>query len=284
MSFLPDHILHHLRMAADRPDFSGTRYELEEEIGRGGMGVVYRARDTLLDRDVALKIVSTEASEAVLLARLEHPAIVPVYDAGILPDGRHYYAMRLVRGQRLDQFLPREGGLTARLRVFLRVCDAVAFAHSRSVIHRDLKPQNIMIGEFGEVFVLDWGIAQAAAAETRGVAGTPRYMPPDAAQENGHRFDVFSLGRVLEDIAGPAAPPPLAAIAARAAAADPSQRYGSVTDLAADVTRYLDRLPVTAYRESPMERLRRFGARNQVLLLLLAAYLAVKFALFFFRR
>jgi serine/threonine protein kinase len=274
MNYLPDHILAHLRTVAELPDLSGTRYELREEIGRGGMGVVYRAHDTVLDRDVALKIVDAGNSEAVLLARLEHPAIVPVYDAGELPGGRHYYAMRLIRGRRLDQFAQTEPATTARLRAFLRVCEAVAYGHSRAVIHGDLKPQNIMIGEFGEVFVLDWGLA---------AGGTAGYMAPEPAAESRERFDVFSLGRILEGLAG-AGSKPLRAIAAKASLPGPELRYGTVQELSDDVMRYLDRLPVSAYRESPLEHARRFAARNQVLLLLLAAYLFVKLAIFFFPR
>lgn len=275
MNFLPDRVLHHLRQAADRPDLTATRYELQDEIGRGGIGVVYRARDTLLDRDVALKVLDAgdvPDAEAATLARLEHPGIVPVYDAGELPDGRRYYAMRLIRGRRLDEFIRHEPALPARLRVFLKVCDAVAFAHSQGILHRDLKPQNIMTGEFGQVFVLDWGLG-----------GTPRYMPPESAETSRERYDIFSLGRVLEDIKKEEAAAPLAAIAARATAPEPAHRYPSVANLAADIVRYLDHQPVTAYQETLWERTARVTHRNQAILLLLAAYLIVKFALFFFR-
>ncbi|HMF95745.1 MAG TPA: hypothetical protein VKE96_15700, partial [Vicinamibacterales bacterium] len=118
------------------PDVSGTRYEILCELGRGGMGVVYLARDTALDREVALKIVDREgggthdgapaalAQEARILARLEHPGIVPVHDFGELPDGRLYYAMKRVRGDRLDRWLAAGRDLPDRLAVFLRVCDA----------------------------------------------------------------------------------------------------------------------------------------------------------------
>src|SRR5579872_6891061 len=129
MSFLPDRALDHLRQVTERPDFSATRYQLEEEIGRGGMGIVYRAWDAQLDRRVALKVVDasyTVNQEAKLLARLEHPGLAPVYDAGILPDGRLYYAMRLIQGRRLDEFLRQESTLAARLRIFEKVCEAIA--------------------------------------------------------------------------------------------------------------------------------------------------------------
>lgn len=278
MNWVPDSMLDHLREVTEAPDLAGTRYEIEREIGRGGMGTVYRARDTELDRAVALKVIETgPAGEARTLARLEHPGLVPVYDSGALADGRAYYAMRLVEGKRLDEFAREERALSARLRVFEKICEAVAFAHDRGVVHCDLKPQNVMTGRFGEVFVMDWGIANTRAPG----AGTPPYRAPEAVATA--RSDIYSLGKVLEAL-GPL-PRPLAAVAARASANDPVSRYASAQELAADVTRFLDGLPVSAYRESVAERAGRFARQNHVLLLLLATYLVVKFALFFlFRR
>ena len=103
---LSDSVLHHLREVVDLPDLNGTRYQLAEELGRGGLGAVYTARDSQLDRRVALKVMDAAwAGEARLIARLEHPGIVPVYDAGTLPDGRAFYAMKLVAGERADRFV-----------------------------------------------------------------------------------------------------------------------------------------------------------------------------------
>jgi serine/threonine-protein kinase len=275
---IPDRLLDHLRQVTETPDLSGTRYRIEGEIGRGGMGIVYRARDAELDRLVAVKVIEAgPTEEPKTLAKLEHPGLVPIYDSGVLPDGRVYYAMRLVAGKRLDEYLREGPPLAARLRLFEKICDAVAFAHDRGVTHCDLKPQNIMTGPFGEVFVMDWGIANNALP----TAGTPHYRAPEEAHTA--RSDIFSLGRILEDL-GPV-PRPLAAVAARATAPDPGARYISVAELAADVARHLDGFAVTAYRESLTEQALRFARRNQVLLLLLATYLVVKFALFFlFRR
>jgi eukaryotic-like serine/threonine-protein kinase len=272
MTWVPDHLLDHLARVADEPDLAGTPYRLECELGRGGIGIVYQVWDMRLERSVALKVVEAPNREAKILAHLEHPGIVPVYDAGSLSDGRAFYAMRLVRGARLDEFLHRELSLPARLRVFEKVCDAVAFAHDRGVVHFDLKPQNIMTGSFGEVFVMDWGIP---------AAGTAGYLAPESTRD--HRGDVFSLGRILWDVTARERPRALAAIIERAAADEPDRRYQNATELAADVTRFLDGLPVSAYRESTPERLARFVRRNQVLLLLLAAYVAVKLAIFFLR-
>lgn len=293
MPFLPDRTLDHLRRVAEAPDLTGTRYQLEGELGRGGMAVVYRARDTRLERSVALKVMEDAAEhshdEARIIARLEHPGIVPLYDAGELPDGRFYYAMKLVEGQRLDEFLARESTLAERLRIFEKICEAVAFAHSRGVIHRDLKPRNVMVGAFGEALVMDWGVARRVDAPERPgtVVGTPRYMAPEQAAGRPDaadaRADVYSLGAMLEDVAKGERSRPLAAIAAKARSADPGGRYPSVREMADDLSRFLDGLPVSAYRENALERLARYAGQNRTLLLLLAAYLAVRLLLFFLR-
>jgi len=293
MSFLPDRALDHLRDVTESPDFSATRYQVEEEIGRGGMGVVYRAWDSQLERQVALKVMNPGYAinqEAKLLAQLEHPGLAPVYEAGMLPDGRTYYAMRLIQGRRLDEFLRQEAALPARLRLFEKICEAVAFAHNRGVIHCDLKPQNIMVGEFGEVFVVDWGVARAIDGAMLPAAGTPQYMAPEQSnsgvQTLDARTDIFALGRILHDLMIGAdrvtSPPrPLAAIARKASAQNPADRFGDVQQLAADVGRFLDGLPVVAYRDTVPERLARFCRQNSVLLLLFGAYLAVKIFLYF---
>jgi Protein kinase domain len=140
MTGISDAALRHLREIADLPDLDGTPYEILETLGRGGMGTVYLALDHRLDREVALKTVQLPAGsgeeierllrEARVLARLEHPGIVPIHDAGLLPDGRAFYAMKRVRGLRLDEHA-RAVPLPDRLRAFERVCETVAFAHAR---------------------------------------------------------------------------------------------------------------------------------------------------------
>src|SRR5262249_41083504 len=200
-AWLPDSTLEHLRQIADWPDFSGTKYEIIEKLGQGGMASVYVARDRDLDRRVAVKVIQDPAGdpvaqqrmlrEARIIAQLEHPGILPVHDIGFLPDGRIYYAMKLVRGSRLDEFMTHVISLPDPLRWFLRICDAVAFAHAHGVIHRDLKPSNILIGDFGDVLVIDWGLAKGpppsddALGQTlqRYILGTPGYMAPE--QERG---------------------------------------------------------------------------------------------------
>jgi serine/threonine protein kinase len=304
MRWLPDGALDHLREVAAEPDLSGTPYEIAGTIGRGGMGTVYLARDRDLDREVALKVVQLSdpedaermLREARILARLEHPGIVPVHDVGVLPDGRAWYVMKRVKGSRLDEHA-RTLSLPDRLRAFERICEAVAFAHAHGVIHRDLKPENVMVGPFGEVLVMDWGVAKLrgegdkerknGGMGTGGtlygtVLGTPGYMAPE--QERGEverideRTDVYALGAILSFLlqGEEKVPRPLEAIRNRALAAEPEGRYPNVRELSADLGRYLDGLPVAAYRESLIEQASRVFRRYRVPILLVLAYLLMR--------
>lgn len=170
MKSLSDSKVERLRSLAAHPDFSITKYRIVKELARGGMGVVYLAEDPDLNRRIAIKVLNglepdsgiarRMMREAQIIAGLEHPGIVPVHDVGVLPDGRVFYAMKFVQGERLDEYARRVDAIKDRLRKFHAACEAVAFAHAHGVIHRDLKPQNIMIGSFGEVLVLDWGVAK----------------------------------------------------------------------------------------------------------------------------
>jgi serine/threonine protein kinase len=285
--WLPDSTLEHVRQVADEPDLSGTKYRLLGLLGRGGMGSVYAARDLGLDREVAIKVSSEPLrEEARVLAQLEHPSIVPVHDEGVLPDGRRYYVMKRVRGTRLDAWARGEVTLRDRLRLFERICEAIAFAHARGVLHRDLKPQNIMVGEFGEGLVMDWGLArriESPAVPGKAVAGTPGYMAPEQARGDGAatdaRTDVYGLGAVLHSLVGAGAPKPVAALCAKAMAEEPAARYASALELAHDVRRFLDGERVHAYQESLPERVARFATRNRVVLSLIAAYVLVRLLL-----
>jgi serine/threonine protein kinase len=240
---LSDEKLDRLRSLVAHPDFSGTKYRILRELAHGGMGTVYLAEDPDLGRQVAIKVLNaTDADsdlarrmvrEAQIIARLEHPGIVPVHDVGQLADGRVFYAMKLVRGERLDEYAAGLPSIKDRLRKFQAACDAVGFAHAHGVIHRDLKPQNIMIGSFGEVLVLDWGVAKIVdgAGTVRGpeadtlrlpggsqartelrqpdgddtsqgtIIGTALYMAPEQArgdvQQLDERSDVYALGGIL---------------------------------------------------------------------------------------
>jgi serine/threonine protein kinase len=390
MKFLPDQVVARLQTGMQTPDLSGTRYCALELLGQGGMGTVWLARDSILQRPVALKVLAAENSsadlaarlmqEAVVLARLEHPGIVPVHDAGTLPDGRTFYCMKHVEGQTLDRYA-RKLPLRERLRLFQRIAEPLAFAHSRGIIHRDLKPANVMVGSFGEVLIMDWGLAKVMVAtgvssatnqalglvtgdieasspakqvsghvtnaivipsggiqalhhgmdanavppdETQvsgheftravqdplssgalapanvtahgSVLGTPGYMAPE--QERGEvnlidqRTDIFAMGSILESLLqeppgsreGESYSRPLRAICAKAKSPEMSGRYSSVQELAADVGRYLDGLPVTAYRENIFERTARLVSRNRVAVVLVLAYLFMRLLFILFSR
>jgi serine/threonine protein kinase len=320
MTWLPDSALSRLQDVADWPDFTGTRYEILERLGQGGMASVYRAHDRDLDRQVAVKVLHTDAvadsaktrmlREARVIARMEHPGILPVHDLGLLPDGRIYYAMKFVHGLRLDEFLSTTQSLSDRLRVFLRICEAVAFAHSQGVIHRDLKPSNVMIGGFGEVLVIDWGLAKVLSDQTASasaspqappaqpmsgseptlhgsVLGTPGFMAPE--QELGRtdavdqRTDVFGLGALLSSLLTAASPKSLRAISDKARSADPVDRYPSVTELIDDVNNFLNGARVSAFPESLWSTGRRLVLRHRALILLVATYLAVRVVLLLVR-
>lgn len=285
------------------PDFSATRYRLGREIGRGGMGVVYLAEDSSLERRVAIKVLPVELStpamaarlnrEARVLARLDHPNIVPIYDVGALDDGRVYYAMKFVEGTRLDEYRDRAAALPDLLRMFEKLCEGAAFAHARGVVHRDLKPENVMVGSFGEVLLMDWGIAKVEGEEAEApgtVAGTSAYMAPEQARGDaagtGPRADVYALGGILRFLAArfPRPPRPLRAIWEKAMAEDPSARYANANELAAEVARFLDGQRVEAHRESPPERVVRFVSRHRAIVTLVVVYVVVRFLLFFLSR
>jgi serine/threonine protein kinase len=261
------------------------------------MGIVYVARDHVLDRDVAVKVLDVADQkgsraarlqrEALILARLDHPGIVPVHDAGQLPDGRTFYVMKLVKGRRLDDLVSENAGFSDRLNAFARVLDAVAFAHAHGVVHRDLKPENVMVGGFGEVYVMDWGVAQDSTAEGEAtVVGTPGFMPPEQERPRAPvdaRADIFALGALLAHLAGAAAPRALKAIAEKARDPDANRRYQDVESLAADLARFRNQDPVAAYREPLGERAVRLYRRYELPILLLLAYIVMRFALLVFR-
>jgi WD40 repeat protein len=215
------------------PVVDPSRYTIAGELARGGIGRILRARDLQLDRPVAIKEMLAPApgteprfvTEALVTARLQHPAIVPVYDAGRWPGGEPFYAMKLVSGRSLADVISERKSLEERLALLphvLAVAEAMAYAHSERIIHRDLKPANVLVGDFGETVVIDWGLAKDLSrgdgAEAGGAAsppatpamdseltrvgavmGTPAYMPPEqaAGQPVDERADVYALGAIL---------------------------------------------------------------------------------------
>jgi WD40 repeat protein len=218
-------------LALDLPD--DQRYQIAGEFARGGLGRILRATDRRLRRAVALKAMlrsggDAEARflrEALITARLQHPSIIPLYDVARGGDGQLFYSMKLVSGRSLEEAIEAKGTLTARLALLphaIDVAEAIAYAHSRRTIHRDLKPQNVLVGEFGETVVIDWGIAKDLSAPADGAApastddraprdlesgltmdgavmGTPAYMPPEQARGDAvdERADVYALGALL---------------------------------------------------------------------------------------
>ena len=303
MKWLSDDRINHLRELTVNPDFSATKYRVKSELARGGMGTVYLATDTELNRDVAIKVLNSPditsdlheriIREAQIIARLEHPGIVPVHDVGMLTDGRVFYAMKYVRGKRLDEYAAETDLLRDRLRKFQAACDAVAFAHAHGVIHRDLKPQNIMIGSFGEVLVLDWGVAKIREGPSESVGtviGTRHYMSPEQARgEIDHldeRSDIYSLGAILLFLLTdqPKVTKAAYAICSKAMASAKDIRYATASELSEDVGRLLDAEPVSAYRENAVERTSRWVSKNRFLVLLVLAYLLMRIFLIFTSR
>lgn len=225
---------------AGAPVSFADRYERLELLGAGGMGEVWLCRDRVVGRDVAMKVIHSPMArsprrwrfvrEARVQGQLEHPSIVPVYDLGVDPDGLPYFTMRHVRGRSLAEVLRALGegdpetrrrfGRRRLLSIFERVCFSLEYIHRRGVLHRDVKPSNLMLGELGEVYVLDWGLVKllgdegghatiidASNASHTGegtVLGTPGYMSPEQLRgeidELGPWSDVYSLGAILFEI------------------------------------------------------------------------------------
>lgn len=260
-------------------------WRLERPLGAGGMGTVWLATraDGLFTGQVAVKLlhpsmIAGEAAvlfrrEANVLAKLTHPAIARLYDAGVTADGQPYLVLEYVDGQPLDAWIEaHRPTLTQRLDLVVRICDALAHAHAHGIVHRDLKPSNLVVAANGEVKLLDFGIAFLVGETTpeRVQPYTPRYAAPEqrAGRDVTTTTDVYALGLVLGELLDSAAaasgpvPADLLAIAQRASADDPAARYPTVAALAEDLRRYGRHEPVSAYRGGTWYRATRFARRH----------------------
>ena len=324
--FLSSAVVNHLRDVATWPELDDGRYTSIRPIGAGGMGRVFAARDEPLGRDVAIKISHAPVpdsgldarlrQEAQVLAQLEHPGIVPVHSLGRLGDGRIFYVMKLVRGHTLADAPARPLTESAALAIFERIADAVAFAHTRGVVHRDLKPSNIMVGPFGEVLVMDWGVAkileqtrsessgEGAPAPAGGTQagtrmGTPGFMSPEQAAGDvtaiGPASDVYALGALLHWLLLKETPPleaasastamrdhrpriarRLRAVVTKCLAHSPVDRYADAAGVVADLARYRAGEAVEALPETLIDRGARLAAKHLTLIVLIAAYLVMR--------
>lgn len=292
------------------------RFELLEELGHGATGRVYALRDNVLDRTVAVKFLRhvRESArqhflhEARVTASLEHPNIMPVYDVGVTDDGRLFFSMKRTTGTTLGDAIRRahDGGdvpaeflaTDGKVRIFLKLCDALTFAHHHGYVHQDVKPDNIVLGEYGEVLLLDWGSAiriSRQAGDGTHLYGTPAYMSPEQARrENAdERSDVYCVGATLFhallirhptwaqdpqtfwakkrrgeiDVPSPEewrrVPRVLVNIALKAMHPEASRRYQSMLALAEDLKRYQAGLSVTAHHENVVEAFARWHRRNK---------------------
>ena len=299
-------------------------YALGSKLGDGGQGVVYCAGDFGLQRDVAVKRLRPEYNsseiarrefikEARLTASLDHPAIIPIYNLCGDEEGGLSLAMKKLNGISLKKYLDltneryrnvgienfdEETALSKRISLFIKVCEAISYVHSRKVIHCDLKPENIMLGEFGEVYVVDWGIARRLDQpqdDNGKIMGTPRYTSPENLKREkcDYRSDIYSLGVILFEIVtlspafsgqtasevvakvkdgifnplqhsyGFRIPRDLAAVIRKAVAHDPEDRYHSAEDFTADLKAFRRGAEVSANPDSLWRKLLRWTKRNR---------------------
>jgi tetratricopeptide (TPR) repeat protein len=299
------------------PTRNAERYEGARLLGVGSTGVVYSIHDRSLRRRIAVKVLKREAAsadgglasfieEAQLTAALKHPNVLPVLDIDVTAAGQPFFSMNQIEGRTLGDLLLESStgrrheaiaGLNQVISIIIAVCNAVAYAHHQRIVHQDIKPENILIGGFGEVLVLDWGCAARLDGGQRRIYGTPLYMSPEQARRErvDELSDLYCIGATLfhalllrppiwrddpeafwtakkegridapthEEIS--ATPAALLGIALKAMAAEPARRYASVEELRRDLERYQAGQAVTAYREPAWRRFRRWYAANVLL-------------------
>ncbi len=320
-----------------------ARFQFIGYFAAGGMGQVGRARDIAFDRFVAVKslhdkcldkplLVKSFLDECRLNAQLDHPSIVPVYAMGKSAKGNWEVIMKLINGTSLSQFIKQartayeekkinsrqeQYALSSRLEYFLKICEVIDYCHSRNIIHGDLKPDNIMIGHFGEVYVMDWGCSRVIGTVPERIAGTPSYLPPEYLKD--HRvtplIDIYSLGMLLfelvtllrskmgttdskttgnrsrQDIeqlenwhyhSKIKVRPEIRAIIRKALNPDPHRRYQSVKELSSDVRHFIYNEEVSAYPDNFYRKGVRWLCNNQTKFLLAIFLLIGTFCLLLF--
>ena len=299
-------------------DVPGTRFALGEALGTGSTGIVHAVYDAALDRKVALKILGSGAgqddrrsaflNEARLTAAIQHPGVLPVFDLGLTGGGQPYFSMgrlegislgEVVRASRLGSRHPRIAAINAVVSIAIALCQVVGYAHRRRIVHQDIKPDNIFLGEFGEVLLLDWGCAVRLGDRSvkHSVYGTPLYMSPEQSrnESSDERSDQYCLGATLFhllilrlptwhgdnavfwqkkrtgviDPIDPGSrkliPTPLIEIVLKAMAADPNERYASIDIMRRDLENFQAGLAVTAHRESLLQTAGRWYRHNRKL-------------------
>lgn len=314
----------HVQLELNKID---SEYEVGEQIAEGGQGTLFRGRDRKLRRVVAIKSLNSDLiedahqrelfeNEAKITAQLDHPAIVPIYTLNTDDRNGLHLAMKLINGETLKAYLEQicthyklDGvssfdeakSLRNRLEIFLKICDALEYAHSRNVMHCDLKPANIMIGEYHEAYIMDWGIARPIHTDNppKEIAGTPQYIAPELAngQPGDQRSDIFSMGVILFEIVmlkpaftgespdeylerirtgmtesyehffGARVGKDLKAIIQKALQTDPAIRYQNIGELASDLRRYLQDQEVSARPDNPFMKAIRWCHRHRRLIL-----------------
>lgn len=299
---------------SEKESFDGeSRYKIEDKIASGGLKDIFRVFDLKSSRHVAMAFLredldlavdlSSFIREAQVTALLEHPNIIPVYDVGV--EEKPYFTMKLVHGEDLSFYLFKEPNKFSRnefLRVFLKICDAIAYAHSRGVVHLDLKPENIRIDRYGEVLVHDWGLSKRifvpegdknelekdAVEVSDYIQGTPSYMAPEQfvpSKVDDERSDIFSLGGLLYSMLthkppfsseidnkreyvlpsriDPQIPESLCAVVTKSLDENPDSRYQNVNDVKNDIERYLDGFATSAESASFYKQLNLLVKRNK---------------------
>ncbi len=300
------------------PDRSSSRYEITGLIGKGGTGKVFSARDRALEREVAIKILHEKYSvetkrnrrflhEARITASLEHPNILPIHDLDASPDGGLYVTMRQAKGISLGETIRKaaEGEVPRQvetandcINIILKICDALAYAHEKGIIHQDIKPDNVILGEFGEVMLVDWGTASSSAEDAgmgkKKLVGTPAYMSPEQARKESadKRSDIYCIGSTFFHLMFRRHPvwadtpeefwekkkkgvldplnseevsrvdPRLTAIIMKCLKSDPDQRYQRVKELTGDLLKFQEGQAVSVFRDSLFDILKRWYRRN----------------------